>query len=276
MDQDITRRQALSRLALTAAGLAASCRVDEASAPETLTGGVLTARPGVGGPLPPRGTHRLNIAETRDALLYVPPLLPPDEPVPLVVALHGSPSSAEGPIDWCRESAAEFGFLVMAPSSRGLTWDALVGRFGPDVAFIDEALAATFAMCHVDPARIGLAGFSDGGSYSLALGLANGDLFPRIVSLSPGFLSNVARVGTPAVYIAHGTQDPVLPIDRSSLQIVPILRNAGYEVTFREFPGGHVLYPPYVREGLRWVIGGELGSPAQIARDALPTAAIRR
>lgn len=260
MDHDITRRRALVRLAAVASGLAAGCNLDESSAPETLTGGALTARPGAGGPLPARGTHRLNLSETRDALLYVPPLLPENAPVPLVVALHGNPGVADFAINWFRTLAADLGFLLMAPSSRDQTWDALVGRFGPDVAFIDDALAATFAMCRVDPARIGLAGFSDGGSYSLALGLANGDLFPRIVSFSPGFLANVARVGVPQVYIAHGTQDPVLPIDRSSLRIVPILRNAGYEVTFREFSGGHQIYAPYAREGLRWVIGGELGT----------------
>jgi 4-alpha-glucanotransferase len=37
--------------------------------------------------------------------------------------------------------AAELGCAVLAPDSRGATWDAVTGAFGPDVRFLERALA---------------------------------------------------------------------------------------------------------------------------------------
>jgi poly(3-hydroxybutyrate) depolymerase len=42
--------------------------------------------------------------------------------------------------------------------------------------------------CTVDPQRICVSGFSDGASYALSLGLANGDLFTHVAAFSPGFM----------------------------------------------------------------------------------------
>ncbi len=60
-----------------------------------------------------------------------------------------------------------------------------------------------------------LAGFSDGASYALGLGLANGGLLPRIVALLAGFLPPGPRHGKPPVFVSHGVADDVLPIVRS-------------------------------------------------------------
>ena len=65
------------------------------------------------------------------------------------------------------------GIMVLAPDSRGATWDdlpAAQGSFGPDIAFINAALAQTFALYNVDAARLGIQGFSDGATYALGLG----------------------------------------------------------------------------------------------------------
>lgn len=62
------------------------------------------------------------------------------------------------------------GIILLAPDSRGATWDdlpAAQGSFGPDVAFINAALAQTFALYNVDAARLGIQGFSDGATYAL-------------------------------------------------------------------------------------------------------------
>ena len=257
----ISRRDAISRLAAGAAGIVTACSIGDATVPPPVSDGHLTARPGVAGMLPSSGLHRLFVAETRDAILYIPPGLSPTEPLPLVVALHGDPGSAELAIGWFRGLADEMGFLLMAPASRDHTWDAVIDVYDWDVPVIDRALETTFATCRVDPARIGLVGFSDGGTYSIALGLSNGDLFRRLVSFSPGFLDDVPRVGKPPIYVTHGTNDLVLPIDVASRRIVPELRNAGYDVTYREFTGGHVIPAAFAREALAWVIGGELVSP---------------
>jgi len=131
----------------------------------------------------------------------------------------------------------------------------IVGGYGPDAAAIDGLLAAAFARVRVDPARLALGGFSDGASYALSLGLANGDLFTHLLAFSPGFLAPGDRHGRPAIFVSHGTEDPVLPIDRCSRRLVPALRRAGYAVDYREFAGGHAVPPPIAEAAVAWLRG---------------------
>lgn len=60
--------------------------------------------------------------------------------------------------------------ILLAPDSRGRTWDFILGDYGPDVRFIDRALDHVFKRYNVHPGHIGIAGFSDGASYALSLG----------------------------------------------------------------------------------------------------------
>ena len=143
-------------------------------------------------------------------------------------------------------------FLLLAPVSESTTWDGIGGQNGPDPAFISRSLAKAFTMRAVDPARVAMAGFSDGASYSLSIGLANGDLFRAVFGFSPGFIIPGDRIGKPPVFISHGTIDNVLPIDQCSRRIVPELKRLGYNVTYREFEGKHTLPPEIASDAMRW------------------------
>jgi phospholipase/carboxylesterase len=55
--------------------------------------------------------------------------------------------------------------------------------------------------------------------------------------------------------VSHGTADPILPIDACSRSFVPMLTEAGYDVRFHEFDGGHTVPPPVSDEALRWWLG---------------------
>jgi phospholipase/carboxylesterase len=145
---------------------------------------------------------------------------------------------------------------VLAPDSRASSWDFLRGGYGPDVAFIDRALDHVFDRCAIDPARIALAGFSDGASYALSLGLANGDLFTHLIAFSPGFAAPQTQVGAPRVFVSHGTGDPVLPIDRCSRRLVPVLRAGGYALEYTEFDGGHTVPRDLTRRAIEWLLDG--------------------
>jgi phospholipase/carboxylesterase len=139
-------------------------------------------------------------------------------------------------------------------SSRGPTWDSILdrGRYGSDIAVIDRALEHTFSRWAVDPKRVAVGGYSDGASYALSLGIANGDLFSDVFAFSPGFLAPTGRRGSPRIFVSHGTQDRWLPIDSCSRKIVPQLERNGYEVRYREFEGGHVVPPGIAREAAIW------------------------
>jgi phospholipase/carboxylesterase len=196
------------------------------------------------------GLQPLGLAAGRDGLLYLPPRHEPAHPAPLAVVLHGAGSGAAAGAALLRDLADDAGLVLLALDSRGPTWDLIRGGYGPDVRFLRTALAHVSARIAIDRRRVAIGGFSDGASYALSLGLTNGDLFNHIVAFSPGFLAPSERRGRPLVFIAHGVRDRVLPIDRCSRRIVPSLREAGYQVRYREFDGGHEVPPPIAHEAV--------------------------
>jgi phospholipase/carboxylesterase len=196
------------------------------------------------------GLHPLGLDQSRDALLYVPESCAGSARQALVVSLHGAGGSAEHGIDLLLSLADQRGFLLLAPSSRLRTWDVIVGGYGPDVRFIDAALALVFRRCSPAAGSIALAGFSDGASYALSLGLANGELFRSVLAYSPGFLAAPDLEGAPEIFVSHGTGDRVLPIDVCSRRIVPTLERQGRRVVYREFDGGHAMPPEIASAGI--------------------------
>lgn len=217
--------------------------------------GRLTARPNARSSGRPNiGMGPLGLGGRRDGLVYVPRSMTRDRPAPMVLMLHGAGSHSERGIEPFRRLADEARVILVAPDSRGRTWDVILGDFGPDVAFVDQALKSVFERYAIDPGRVAIEGFSDGASYALALGITNGDLFTHVIAFSPGFASPGKPRGRPAFFVSHGTEDGVLPINDTSRDIVPTLEKAGYDVTYREFNGGHGHPPDIEEEALEWFL----------------------
>jgi phospholipase/carboxylesterase len=202
------------------------------------------------------GLQPLGLDTKRDGFLYVPSGYQADRPAPLALMLHGAGGNAQGGLAPFQALADAAGLILLAPDSRRQTWDVILGEYGPDVAFIERALAQTFGRYAVDPARLAVGGFSDGASYALSLGITNGDLFTHIIAFSPGFIAPAAQTGAPRIFISHGTRDEVLPIDRCSRRLVPALERADYDVLYREFEGPHTVPPEIARAALEWFIPG--------------------
>ena len=251
---DIGPRFTRRRFGAIAGGAFASFAFGDACHLESETSqtndGRLTARPRAGVTTSAESRRALGLDRGRDAILQLPTKA--ITPLPLLVLFHGAGGSAEGILRRLGPAADEMDVAVLAPDSRDSTWDAMRDDFGRDVAFVDRALARVFDTVSVDPARMAVGGFSDGATYALSLGLINGDLFRRVVAFSPGFVVEGTPHGQPQFFISHGTSDPILPIDRCSRVIAPALRKRGYDVTFREFDGGHEMPPEIAREGMRW------------------------
>ena len=206
----------------------------------------------------PVGLHALGPeAGPADGYLYVPAGYRTEISAPLVLLLHGAGEDARDGLAQLRGQADEVGLILLAPGSHGPTWDLILnrGRYGPDIAAIDRALGHAFSRCAVDPTHVGVGGYSDGASYALSLGLANGDLFSHVLAFSPGFLAPTGQSGSPRIFVSHGTRDGWLPIDSCSRRIVPRLERSGYEVRYREFEGGHVVPPAIAREAASWFAG---------------------
>ena len=197
---------------------------------------------------------RIGIGKKRDGAVYVPASAPA-KGAPLVVYLHGAGGSGARAIERLIEHADRLGMIVIAPDSRGRTWGFSGSGATADLVFIDQAIDRIMTAHKVDERRVGIAGFSDGASYSLTLGRINGDLFTRVAAFSPGLIANGPRNGMPEFYITHGTNDNVLPAGRTRLFIVPELRDQGYTVTYTEFDGGHGVTKALLGEATAWLAG---------------------
>jgi phospholipase/carboxylesterase len=208
-------------------------------------------------PTPVRsGRQPLNHGETpdRDGFVYVPSSYKPDAAAPLLVMFHGAGNTAQSTA-YAFPLADEFGILLLAPDSRDeRTWDGVLQNWGPDLDFLAAALQQTIGRFKVDRSRIGVAGFSDGASYALSLGISFGDQFSRVIAMSPGVMQPIDRRGKPKIFISHGTADPVMPIDDTSRRFVPRLKGLGYDVTYREYDGRHSPSAPVVREAFEWFV----------------------
>lgn len=246
----ITRRQFG---ACTAGAFVSLTCVDACGGSEAAGDGRITARPKPGVKATAEGGARaLGLGDKRDATLQIPAKAA-DGPLPLLLLLHGAGGSAAGILRRLGKAADEAGVAVLAPDSRGTTWDAVDGSYGRDVVFLNRALERVFDTVAVDPRRIAVGGFSDGASYAVSLGLINGDLFGKIAAFSPGFIVPRQPHGRPRVFISHGTEDQILPFDQCGKQIASDLKRLQYDVTFRDFRGGHEIPADIAAAAMRWL-----------------------
>src|SRR5437764_3768207 len=246
-DRLMPRRDAIRIGAGIVGAALVGCRAAPSVEKARPAAGRLLARPARPTMSPVVGRTALGLATGRDGVMYVPTSYNPSSPVPLVLMLHGAGQSAEIGISPFLPLADAASVVLVAPDSRGGTWDFLYGPYGADVAFIDRALAHAFERCAIDPSRVVIEGFSDGASYALSLGITNGDLFSRVIAFSPCILAPAAEVGRPRIFISHGTADRILPIDGCGRRLAARLTNAGYDVDFHEFDGPHAVPPDIAR-----------------------------
>jgi predicted esterase len=189
----------------------------------------------------------------RLSYLRVPPTYHPSEALPLVIAFHGG--GGRGTF-WMgdygdRTDAARM--ILLAPESATLSWDGVEGRFGIDIEMLNNVLDQVFDRVYVDPSRIALAGFSDGASYALSLGLSNGDNIRHVVAHTPGFYVDVPRHGHPDFFVSHGTNDGAFYIEETSDVIVPLLRGYGDDVQYSRFDGAHEIPPGVAAQAVDWL-----------------------
>jgi predicted esterase len=180
-------------------------------------------------------------------------------PAPVLVALHGAGGQAADVLTSFREAADANGIVLLIPQSIKGTWDMIEDlksrlgvemnvqpRYGKDLKALDTALADLFTKVAVDPARVGIMGFSDGATYALSVGTANPQLFHRVIAFSPGpaFLGKSAP--DQYVFISHGENDRVLPY-ATARGHAGRLRVKKVPVEFEKFDGGHEV-PKAIKE----------------------------
>jgi phospholipase/carboxylesterase len=111
----------------------------------------------------------------------------------------------------------------------------------------------------VPAARIVLAGFSQGGAIALHVGVRHATALGGLLALSTylPLASTVADEATAAgrraaVFMAHGTGDPLIPLARARASR-DALRGLGCAVEWREFPMGHAVCGEEIEAIAAWL-----------------------
>ncbi|MBV8889815.1 MAG: hypothetical protein JO305_09135 [Alphaproteobacteria bacterium] len=196
-----------------------------------------------GRPVP--GRYPLALGD-RGGLLAVPSTAG-TSPFAVLVMLHGAHGNADGMIAAVSPAIGQRSPLIMAPESRGRTWDGLFGG-AADLRTIDAVVQKIADRFPLDPTRIAIGGFSDGASFALTVGLANPGLFTHVLAFSPGFFvppqPPIPR--GQCVFVSHGRGDLVLPFERTGRAVVDQLAALGIETAFHPFDGGHEMPPALI------------------------------
>jgi phospholipase/carboxylesterase len=207
----------------------------------------------------PYGANRLRLSnDQRQGIVYVPQTYKPGVAAPLLVMLHGLGGSSQG-VRYTFPLADEFGVIVLGPESRDITWGQSAPGFDRDVRYIGEAYREVTEFLDVDRTHVALGGHSDGANYALAMGLAYGETFNHLMIFSAGMMTPFRKLGKPKIFISHGINDNQMPIDRTSRRFVPQLKEEGYDVTYREYEGGHGVSSAVVREAFQWFVSVKAG-----------------
>jgi phospholipase/carboxylesterase len=190
----------------------------------------------------------------QEAFLYVPAGYKPSTPAPFVLMLHAEGVTSYQTISLFQPYADAAGLVLLSVDSNASTWDIIAtGDYGPDVVFINSALAATFNEVNVDPTRVAVEGFSDGASYALAVGRTNGTLFSHVISFSAGIMPGYTPNGMPKFFMSQGTSDLTFDITQTGDVISKNLIAAGYNVDYVRFDGGHEVPDAIVQQAIAWL-----------------------
>lgn len=193
-----------------------------------------------------------------------------NSPRPLIVLFHGAGMSGRNFLDGAKAEADRCGCLLLSVQSAGATWDTIGlvstasknGRatrdqlFGADTGRVEQALSVALRAADVDRRAVVLAGFSDGASYALSLGLANPSIVRGVIAFAPGFHLEPAAINPKQrLFIAHSPTDKILSFERTRDDTVASLKKAGFDLRFQTFEGGHRIDRALLSEGVNYVLG---------------------
>jgi len=211
------------------------------------------------------------------SLLYTAHVPAGDGPFPAIIAIHGWGANAhdllglapllhggravvlcpQGPV------AVPFG-----NGEYGYGWFPLRTGAPPDVAAFEHAADAlrefvdrSLQRYPIDPKKVVLAGFSQGGVMGYELALREPVRFAGLAALSTWFPPELAAVlpklpeqeGFP-VLVIHGTRDDRISVEQAR-ESRETLRPYGITLTYREFDMGHEIRQDALRVILQWLDG---------------------
>ncbi len=196
----------------------------------------------------------------------------PETRYPLIILLHGFGANMRdlagltpaidptGYVYACPNAPVAF---QIGPGMTGYGWGAIGGEGDPEeprrieemlLTFIDEVME----QYHVSPGQVILGGFSQGGGMTYRCGLTRPEMFAGLVALSSSKVpfdelsSRLPPERTQPIFIAHGTEDPVSPVERAR-NAKALLEAEGYTPWYREYPMAHEITQQVIDDLVPWV-----------------------
>lgn len=198
-----------------------------------------------------------------------------DGPYPTLLTLHGRGANA---MDLLGLAPYICGgkFLVICPQGpletpigagmTGYAWYPMSMGGPPDIEAMlssRERLETFLEQCleryPIDPKRLALLGFSQGGVMAYSLALSKPQRFSALAALStwlPGELAQRLGIGDGVrdlpVLVQHGTDDPTIEVARAR-DSVERLRDLKVQLTYREYGMGHEITPRGLGDLSAWL-----------------------
>ena len=201
--------------------------------------------------------------------VVLPENFDPETTHTLVIGLHGAGDTADrfstlsgyfGEHDFIYAAAQA---PIRVPSQNdSFVWFNELSWSSPDmfsqsrymlVTYVDNVIAQMQSQYTID--KIYLIGFSQGAAVSYLTGISRPGIIDGIVVfggwLDPEWFTDteLSAARDLRVFIAQGSEDNI----ENALESSDVLEEAGFEVDFNEFPGGHFIHLDTLHEAVEWM-----------------------
>jgi polyhydroxybutyrate depolymerase len=165
------------------------------------------------------GTQTITVGTASRTFLVRTPTTRSDRPGPLLMVLHGAGGAAAGiERDTQFTSLTDRGVTVVYPEALYETWNAqgccleAEAHQVDDLGFLRAVLDVALKSGQIDPARLYLAGFSNGGMMAYRLACTDPGKFRGLAVVAAALLQSCPSPPAAKLIIAHGFDDAMVPL----------------------------------------------------------------